>query len=152
MNLHSEVGKRSYVIWKEAVVMYFKVLFRHSPGSSEENHELSRSEQAVSRRRIVLGGLQHKHIALPLHEAAHPSRRHWQDVTREITHDNLVPQFTHWTQRNWRSSRNAEQAICKWQWIAFAFSGSGVWPYGFAKGLMHSLFTETIRYGPGFIQ
>jgi hypothetical protein len=36
--------------------MYFKVLFRHSPEFSEENHELSGSEQAVSRRRIVLGG------------------------------------------------------------------------------------------------
>ena len=152
MNLHSEVGKRSCVIWKKAVVMYFKVLFRHSPEGSEENYELSLSGQAVNRRRIVLGGLKHKHITLPLHQAAYPPRRHWQDVTREITHDNLVPQFTHWTQRNWRSSRNAELSICKWQRIAMAFYGSGVCPYGFAKGLMHSLFTETIRYGAGFIQ
>ena len=56
--------------------MYLKVLFRHSPEGSEEKHELFRSEQAVSRQRIVLGGLKQKHIALPLHQAAYPSRRH----------------------------------------------------------------------------
>jgi hypothetical protein len=30
-------------IWKEAVVAYFKVLLRYSPGRTKENHEESQS-------------------------------------------------------------------------------------------------------------
>jgi hypothetical protein len=34
-------------VWKEAVVDYFKVLFRYSHGGTEQNHEKPQSGQSV---------------------------------------------------------------------------------------------------------
>jgi hypothetical protein len=34
-----KVSDELHMIWKEAVLALFAVLFRHSPGRTEENHE-----------------------------------------------------------------------------------------------------------------
>jgi hypothetical protein len=44
-------------IWKEAVVAYFKVLSRHLPGGTDENHEELESGERVSWPRFELDSL-----------------------------------------------------------------------------------------------
>jgi hypothetical protein len=54
------VNDKSEMMWKEAVVAYFKVISRHLPRGTEENHEKS---QPCSYRQSQAFGLDLIHLA-----------------------------------------------------------------------------------------
>jgi hypothetical protein len=43
--MNEELGN----LWKETIVVYYRLISRHSPGGCEESHDKSQSERLVSR-------------------------------------------------------------------------------------------------------